>query len=200
MAHLLEREGAPQSTLRLGLATVDATHPDYTKLSVMNTLLGGAFSSRITTNIREDKGYTYSPRSAVVDRVGSAVWYEGADVTAEVTGASLVEIFKEIELLASEAPTAEELKGVQNYMAGIFVLRNSSRSAIISQLAFLELHGLDKTYLTDYVQNVHGVTPEEVSNIARKYLDSASMHLTIVGDTATVTPQLKEVKALEAYQ
>ena len=197
---LIEREGAPQSTLRLGLATVDATHPDYTKLSVMNTLLGGAFSSRITTNIREDKGYTYSPRSAVVDRVGSAVWYEGADVTAEATGASLVEIFKEIELLASEAPTAEELKGVQNYMAGIFVLRNSSRSAIISQLAFLELHGLDKTYLTDYVQNVHGVTPEEVSNIARKYLDSASMHLTIVGDTATVTPQLKAVKALEAYQ
>ena len=197
---LIEREGAPQSTLRLGLATVDATHPDYTKLNVMNTLLGGAFSSRITSNIREDKGYTYSPRSAVVDRLGSAVWYEGADVTAEATGASLVEIFKEIELLASEAPTAEELKGVQNYMAGIFVLRNSSRSAIISQLAFLELHGLDKTYLTDYVQNVHSVTPEEVSNMARKYLDNASMHLTIVGDTATVTPQLKEVKALEAYQ
>ncbi|MDY6925876.1 MAG: pitrilysin family protein [Pseudomonadota bacterium] len=197
---LIEREGAPQSTLRLGLATVDATHPDYTKLSVMNTLLGGAFSSRITANIREDKGYTYSPRSAVVDRLGSAVWYEGADVTAEATGASLVEIFKEIELLASEAPTTEELKGVQNYMAGIFVLRNSSRSAIISQLAFLELHGLDKTYLTDYVQNVHGVTPEEVSNMAKKYLDNASMHLTIVGDTATVTPQLKEVKALEAYQ
>lgn len=197
---LIEREGAPQSTLRLGLATVDATHPDYTKLNVMNTLLGGAFSSRITANIREDKGYTYSPRSAVVDRLGSAVWYEGADVTAEATGASLIEIFKEIELLASEAPTAEELKGVQNYMAGIFVLRNSSRSAIISQLAFLELHGLDKTYLTDYVQNVHGVTPEEVSNMAKKYLDNASMHLTIVGDTATVTPQLKEVKALEAYQ
>jgi len=197
---LIEREGAPQSTLRLGLATVDATHPDYTKLSVMNTLLGGAFSSRITSNIREDKGYTYSPRSAVVDRLGSAVWYEGADVTAEATGASLVEIFKEIELLASEAPTAEELKGVQNYMAGIFVLRNSSRSAIISQLAFLELHGLDKAYLTDYVKNVHSVTPEEVSNMARKYLDNASMHLTIVGDTATVTPQLKEVKALEAYQ
>ena len=197
---LIEREGAPQSTLRLGLATVDATHPDYTKLSVMNTLLGGAFSSRITTNIREDKGYTYSPRSAVVDRLGSAVWYEGADVTAEATGASLVEIFKEIELLASEAPTAEELKGVQNYMAGIFVLRNSSRSAIISQLAFLELHGLDKAYLTDYVKNVHSVTPEEVSNMAKKYLDNASMHLTIVGDTATVTPQLKEVKALEAYQ
>ena len=197
---LIEREGAPQSTLRLGLSTVDANHPDYTKLSVMNTLLGGAFSSRITSNIREDKGYTYSPRSAVVDRVGSAVWYEGADVTAEATGASLMEIFKEIDLLANEAPPAEELKGVQNYMAGIFVLRNSSRSAIISQLTFLELHGLDESYLTDYVQNVHGVTPEEVSNTAKKYLDSDKMHLTIVGDTATVTPQLKEVKALEAYQ
>ncbi|GGF62634.1 M16 family metallopeptidase [Alteromonas lipolytica] len=196
---IIERTGAPQSTLRLGLAAVDATHPDYTKLSVMNTLLGGAFSSRITSNIREDKGYTYSPRSAVVDRVGSAVWYEGADVTAEATGASLMEIFKEIALLSDEAPAEEELKGVQNYMAGIFVLRNSSRSAIISQLAFLELHGLDKSYLQNYVQNVYGVTPEQVSETAKKYLDAGKMHLTVVGDTATVMPQLKEVEALKAY-
>lgn len=197
---IIEREDAPQSTLRLGLTTVDASHPDFNSLNVMNTLLGGAFSSRITSNIREDKGYTYSPRSAVINRVGSAVWYEGADVTAEATGASLMEIFKEIDRLSSEAPSTEELKGVQNYMAGIFVLRNSSRSAIISQLAFLELHGLDKSYLTDYVQNVYGVTPEEVSEIARKYLDVNKMHLTIVGDTESVAPQLKEVKALKAYQ
>ena len=196
---LLEREDAPQSTLRLGLATLAPAHEDYMKMSLMNTLLGGAFASRITSNIREDKGYTYSPRSAMVDRVGTGVWYEAADVTAESTGAALDEIIKEINLLANEAPTAEELEGIKNYMAGIFVLRNSSRTAIISQLAFTELHGLDESYLADYVKTIYAITPEEIKAVTAKYLDVNKMHLTIVGDTESVMPQLKEVEALKPF-
>lgn len=196
---LLEREAAPQSTLRLGLSTLSPAHDDYMKVSVMNTLLGGAFASRITSNIREDKGYTYSPRSAMVNRVGTGVWYEAADVTAESTGAALDEIIKEINLLATEAPTAEELEGIKNYMAGIFVLRNSSRTAIISQLAFTELHGLDKSYLADYVKTIYAITPEEIKAVTAKYLDVNKMHLTIVGDTESVMPQLKEVEALKPF-
>jgi len=161
--------------------------------------LGGAFSSRITANIREDKGYTYSPRSTVVARVGTGVWYQGADVTAESTGASLNEIFKEIKLLASEPPSKEELDGFKNYMAGIFVLRNSSRAAIINQLSFLELHGLDKQYLQEYVQKVHSATPEQISVMVNKYLDINKMTLVVVGDAASVEPQLKQVKELEGY-
>ena len=196
---MLERKEAPQSTIRLGLATIAPSHPDYMGLNVMNTLLGGAFSSRITSNIREDKGYTYSPNSSVVTRVGSGLWYQGADVTAEATGASLHEIIKEINLLAKEAPGKEELTGIKNYMAGIFVLRNSSRSAIISQLAFIELHGLDKGYLEDYVKNVYAVSTEDISNVTKKYLNVGNMHLTVVGDTETVAPQLKEVEALTPF-
>jgi len=196
---MLEREDAPQSTLRLGLATLAPAHEDYMKMSLMNTLLGGAFASRITSNIREDKGYTYSPRSAMVDRVGTGVWYEAADVTAESTGAALDEIIKEINLLANEAPTAEELEGIKNYMAGIFVLRNSSRTAIISQLAFTELHGLDESYLADYVKTIYAITPEEIKAVTAKYLDVNKMHLTIVGDTESVMPQLKEVEALKPF-
>lgn len=196
---ILAREGAPQSTLRLGLATLSPAHDDYMKMSLMNTLLGGAFSSRITSNIREDKGYTYSPRSSMVDRVGTGVWYEAADVTAESTGAALDEIIKEINLLATEAPTAEELEGIKNYMAGIFVLRNSSRTAIISQLAFTELHGLDESYLADYVKTIYAITPEEIKAVTAKYLDVNKMHLTIVGDTESVMPQLKEVEALKPF-
>jgi zinc protease len=196
---MLERKDAPQSTLRLGLATIPPSHPDYMGLNVMNTLLGGAFSSRITSNIREDKGYTYSPNSSVVTRVGSGLWYQGADVTAEATGASLHEIVKEINLLAKEVPSQEELSGIQNYMAGIFVLRNSSRSAIISQLAFIELHGLDQRYLEDYVKTVYAISPKDISDVTKKYLKVDNMHLTIVGDTKAVAPQLKEIEALKPF-
>lgn len=195
---IIDRPNAPQSTLRLGLATIAPDHEDAMSMNVMNTLLGGAFSSRITSNIREDKGYTYSPRSSVMDRVGTGFWYQGADVTAESTAASLREIVKEINLLASENPSKEELSGVQNYMAGIFVLRNSSRSAIISQLAFTELHGLDASYLQTYVDNIYATTPADVSNAVKQYLDVSKMHLVIVGDETDVKTQLKTLDGVLA--
>ncbi len=89
---LLDRPGAPQSTLVIGLPVIDPSHPDYTRLRVMNSLLGGSFGSRITRNIRENKGYTYSPRSSIDPRYRVADWIEVADVTTEHTGNSLKEI------------------------------------------------------------------------------------------------------------
>ncbi|NMP30320.1 insulinase family protein [Thalassotalea sp. M1531] len=196
---LIDRPDAPQSTIRLGLATFGPEHEDYLEMAMMNTLLGGAFSSRITSNIREDKGYTYSPRSRVVNRVGTGLWYQGADVTAESTGASLYEIFEEIRLLAKEPPGKEELDGIKNYMSGIFVLSNSSRSAIINQLSFLALHGLSDQYLKQYVAKVFDATPEQISAMVTKYLTAEKMTLVVVGDIATVEPQLKALEALKQY-
>lgn len=196
---MLEREKAPQSTVRLGLATFGPSHEDYIEMTMMNTLLGGAFSSRITSNIREDKGFTYSPRSVVINRVGSGLWYQGADITVESTGAALHEVFKEIALLSKEPPSVEELEGIKNYMAGIFVLRNSSRAAIINQLAFIELHGLSADYLTQYVDKIHNISAEKVSEMAAKYLDSQKMTLVIVGDAEAIEPQLKQLEQLKTY-
>ena len=196
---MLEREKAPQSTIRLGLATISPAHQDAMKMTMTNSLLGGSFSSRITSNIREDKGYTYSPSSAVVNRVNAGLWYQAADITAESTGAALNEIFKEINTLANEAPSKEELSGIQNYMAGIFVLQNSSRSAIINQLAFMELHQLNDNYLKDYVSNIYKVTPKDISDTVKNYLTPEKMTLVVVGDKAQITPQLKAVDALKGY-
>lgn len=194
--HLVDRPGAPQSTLRIGLPTLDPSEADYTALQVMNSLLGGSFGSRITANIREDKGYTYSPRSSVANRYRAAHWVQSADVTTSVTGPSLREIFYEIDRLQDEPPSPDELEGIQNYMAGIFVLRNSSRQGIINQLAFLDLHGLDDDYLTGYVQRVYDVTPEEVSRIAQTYLRDDEMAIVVVGDRGAVESQLEEYGSL----
>ena len=188
--HLIDRPDAPQSTIRFGLPTVDPSHEDYMALTVTNALLGGSFGSRITTNIREDKGYTYSPFSSVSTRYRAAHWVQSADVTSEATGASLVEIIKEIDRLQAEAPSEQELEGIQNYLAGVFVLQNSSLGGIIGQLAFLDLHGLGESYLTGYVGNIYGVTPEIVRQTAEMYLDDAQMTLVVVGDEATAAGQI----------
>jgi len=191
--HMRDRPGAPQSTIYLGLPVVDPSHKDYMALQVTDALLGGAFSSRITANIRENKGYTYSPNSFVSTRYRDAYWVEVADVTTEVTGPSLKEIFYEINRLQSEAPSAEELRGIQNNLAGIFVLQNSSRGGIIGQLAFLNLHGLDEKFLTEYVKNIYAVTPAEVQRIAQTYLRDEDMTIAITGDVKKIKAQVEQV-------
>jgi predicted Zn-dependent peptidase len=188
---LIDRPGAVQSTVYLGLPVADPSESDWIAQGVTNSLLGGSFNSRITTNIREDKGYTYSPFSQVSARYRDAYWVEVADVTTDVTGASLKEIFYEIDRLQSEPPSEEELRGIQNFMAGTFVLTNSSPSGIINVLRFLDLHGLDRSYLTGYVQDVYAVTPEEVSRIAREALDDERMLIVIAGDEAVITDQVR---------
>jgi predicted Zn-dependent peptidase len=188
---MIDRPNAPQTTIMLGLPTIDPSHPDYLPLTVANSLLGGSFGSRITSNIREDKGYTYSPVSTINAGYRVATWYEQADVTTEHTGASLQEISKEIKRLQKEAPSVEELEGIQNYVAGVFVLQNSTPQGIISQLNFIDFHGLDKSYLTDRVKNIYSITPEKVKQLAGQYFKYEDMTLVLVGDKKQLEKQIK---------
>jgi predicted Zn-dependent peptidase len=187
---LLDRPGAVQSTINLGVPVPDPTSADYTALEVTDALLGGSFGSRITSNIREQKGYTYSPFSQVSARARDAYWAETADVTTDKTGASLTEIFGEVDRLRREAPSAQELRGIQNYVAGIFTLRNGSRGGVASQLQFLDVHGLPDSYLTGYVGRVMATSPEDVRRVAESYLAPERMTLVVVGDKKTVEAQV----------
>jgi predicted Zn-dependent peptidase len=166
------------------------SHQDWVALEVTDALLGGAFGSRITANIREDKGYTYSPFSSIESHPGVASWVETADVTTKVTGESIKEIFKEIDRLRKEAPPADELRGIQNNLAGIFVVQNASRTGVIGRLAFVDQYGLGDSYLSSYVKRVMAVTPADVQRIANQHLTPDSMTLVVVGDVKTVKEQL----------
>ena len=190
---IIDRPNAAQSTIMMGLPVADPSAGDYTELELMNTLLGGSFGSRITSNIREDKGYTYSPYSNISSRYKTAVWSESADVTSEHTGASLKEITNEVKRLQTEAPSDEELEGFKNYAAGLFVLRNSSPNGIISQLQFVDLHDLDEDYLKNKVKTIYEVTPQEIQAMATKYIDLDKMTIVIVGDQAQVNNQLQDI-------
>jgi zinc protease len=185
-----DRPGAAQSTLIVGMPVPNPTSPDAIPLAVTNALLGGSFGSRITSNIREQKGYTYSPRSELSRRYRDAYWAESADVTTQFTGPSLKEIFGEIDRLSKEPPADAELKGIQRYMSGLFVIQNSSRSALIAQLRYVDFQGLGNEYLSTYVQKINAVTPDEVRKETAEYIKPEEMTIVVVGDKAKISEQL----------
>ena len=185
-----DRPGAPQSTLIVGLPVPPATSPDAVPLGVTNALLGGSFNSRITANIREQKGYTYSPRSEISRRYHDGYWAETADVTTQYTGPSLKEIFGEITRMQKELVSDAELKGIQNYLSGIFVIQNSNRSALIGQLENVDFQGLGENYLKTYVFKVNAVTPVVVQKMTRDYIKPEEMTIVVVGDKSKISDQL----------
>jgi predicted Zn-dependent peptidase len=181
---LVDSPGAPQSSVRMAVPVPDPASALYFQTTLMNSLLGGTFGSRITSNIREDKGYSYSPDSSINARRGGALWVMSAEVTAEHTAAAITEIFKEIDRLQREPPAAEELSPVKAYRAGVFVVSNSSPNGILGQLAFMDLHGLPDDFLTHWVARIQAVTPAEVSAIARQYIRPERMTVVVAGDLA----------------
>lgn len=189
--HIVDRPGAPQSTVIVGIPAIDPSNADFVPMAVMNTLLGGAFSSRITKNIREDKGYTYSPYSQLSVRYRDGYWAQNADVTTTVTGPSIKEILAEVDRLQAEPPSQAELEGIQNYLAGTYVLQNSSRGGITNQLQYMDLHGLPADYASTYVKRVYAVTPQQVTAVAKKYIDDDRATIVVVGDLKVIEPQLK---------
>jgi predicted Zn-dependent peptidase len=187
---LIDRPDAPQSTIMIGQRVPDPSSAAWIPLEVTDSLLGGSFGSRITSNIREQKGYTYSPYSTVSANVKTSSWVETADVTTAVTGAALQEIVNEITRLGKEAPPAAEVQGIQRNLAGTFVVQNASRGGVIGQLAFVDRHGLGDDYLARYVERVNTVTPEQVRTTAADFLVPSTMTVVVVGDTKVVKDQL----------
>jgi predicted Zn-dependent peptidase len=197
---LVDSPGAPQSSVRMAVPVPDPASAQYFQTTMMNSLLGGTFGSRITANIRENKGYSYSPDSSIDAHRGEAMWVMSAEVTAEHTAAAITEIFNEISRLQAEAPTNAELDPIKNYRAGVFVIANSSPNGVLGQLAFINLHGLPDDFLTTWVRNIRSVTPDQVTAMAREYIRPERMTVVVAGDLAKVgesvraLPQFRDIK------
>jgi zinc protease len=191
---VVNRPGASQSTIYMGLPVITPGSKDFIPLEVTDSILGGSFMSRITSNIREEKGYTYSPRSSIESNLQDAVWAERADVTTQFTGASLSEILKEVNRLRTQAPPEKELQGIQNGMAGVFILRNSSRQGIINMLKFVDVHHLPANYLDNYIPTMFAVKPPDVQGMMEKYVDPNKMTIVVVGDQVKIDSQLTPFK------
>ncbi|HEY0623081.1 MAG TPA: pitrilysin family protein [Sphingomonas sp.] len=196
---LVDRPGAPQSTFSIAYPAPRAGTAEDIPMRVSNALLGGAFSSRITRNIREAKGYTYSPGSSLAFYPSNAVWTFNADVTTAVTGPALKEVFHEIRTLQAAAPGDEEAAGMRQYMAGLFVIQNSTPGALVGSLATRDSLGLPRDWMDKYVPATLAVTPAQIS-AAAKNLPLDKLTLVVVGDLKVVTPQLQELPELKGIE
>ncbi|HEX8572604.1 MAG TPA: pitrilysin family protein [Allosphingosinicella sp.] len=197
---LVDRPDAAQSTMRIAFPAPVAGDPSDLRFRVTNALLGGAFNSRITTNIREKRGYTYSPGSGVTWNPGEAMWAFNADVTTDVTGPALKEVIGEIRRLQTEPPTATEAAGMRTYMAGIFVLQNASPAGLINSIANRDFHGLPSNWLESYIPGVLAVDAPAMREIAARQLPLERMTIVVVGDLAKVEPQLKALPELQGVK
>jgi predicted Zn-dependent peptidase len=170
-----------QTAIRIGRIMVNKMHPDYLRLKVLNTILGGYFGSRLMTNIREEKGYTYGIGSSLVSMQNSGFFYISSEVGSAVTDRAIDEIYLEIEKLQNELVSEEELNLVRNYMLGTFLRSLDGPFALSESYKSLIEYGLDSDYFKNYIGIIKSVTAEQIMELARKYLDRNSLYELKVG-------------------
>lgn len=187
--HLVHLPGAVQSQVQVGNLAITRRDPDWYRMLLANSIYGGAFHSRLVINIREQKGYTYSPRSGV-----SALRHHGyfsvhAAVRNEVVAATLTEIFYEMDRMRSLPVTAEELDSARNYLSGVFSLGVGTLDGVLGQLSSVYLERMPEDYLETYRERIRSLTAEDVLQAARRHFDSANAQIVIVGDRAQIGEQ-----------
>ena len=179
--HLIEKKGAVQSALRIGKPFFNRAHPDYPGMAVLNTILGGYFGSRLMSNIREDKGYTYGIGSAVASMKQDGYFFISTEVGADVTNAAIEEIYKEIEILKDEHVDNEELEMARNYMLGTFLKGMDGAFQLAERFKSIYLYDLDYSYYDRYLQKIKTIQADELRDLARKYFDLSGFYEIVVG-------------------
>jgi len=197
--YLVHLPGAVQTQILAGCHAITRKHPDWIKLGLTNSLYGGAFNSRLVMNIREDKGYTYSPRSGVNALRQHGYFSVSAAVRNDVVAASLTEIFYEMDKLRSVPVPEPELADAQNYLSGVFSMGLATQNGLLGQIAVVALNELPDDYLETYRARLRALTPTDLLETARKYLDSANMQIVVVGDRAQVESQAALFGELEVF-
>ena len=193
---LIDRPGAKQSTILMGLPLRSITTPGYSDLSQANALLGGAgLLSRLDQNLREDKGWTYGVQTQLDPLQNGSLWMLYADVNTPDTAPALREIFRELSRLAKDPLDPQELKRIQNYRAGHFLMGASSREGLIGQLQFVDHHELGPDWLPGYLQRLQAVTPDGVRRAAAE-IDPAGMTVVVAGDLSRIKSDLVGIESL----
>ncbi len=187
--HLVHLPGTVQAQVLVGNRAITRHHPDWMPLLLANAVFGGAFNSRLVMNIREQKGYTYSPRSSVTSLRQHGYFTAAAAVRNEVTAATLTEIFYELDRMRSLPVGNDELNDTKFYLSGVFSLGLATQDGLAGQLATVYLNHLSEDYLETYRDQVHALTSADVLAAARKHFDSANAQIVVVGDRAQVEEQ-----------
>jgi zinc protease len=187
---VVTRPGSVQTTLELGSFGPLRGDPDYEAADVANAIYGGTFSSRLVANIREDKGYTYSPFSRLNAYQVAGTLVTGADVRNEVTAPSLNEIQYELNRLATTTPTEEELSKAKRYLVGNDAIQLQARTSLSAQLAGIWVDGLPPEEIGIYGQKVANTTSNEVDAAAKRYFPASRTAIVAVGEEKVIREAL----------
>jgi zinc protease len=197
---VVDREAGAQTELRLAHAGVPRTHPDRTRLGVLNALLGGKFTSRLNLNLRERHGFTYGVSSRFVDRRGPGPFVVAAAVANEVVGAATRETLSEIARLRTEAVGSDELAETRDYLLGVFPYTLQTHSDVLARLAELTLWQLPDDHYERALEQVATTTPEHVLELAQRHLAPDAAAIVAVGPATTLTAQLEEFGKVEVVE
>lgn len=189
--YLIDKPGAAQSVVRIGHVGPARDTPDYFALQVLNTILGGAFTSRLNQNLRETHGYTYGAGSAFALRRAGGPFVAQASVVTAKTDSSLIEFLKELRRIRDETVPAAELEKAKQYI--ILGLPGDFETTAGSAFRFRDLlvYGLPLDYYTGYIDQVKAVTAADVQRVARRYIDPDKFDIVIVGDRSQIEAGLK---------
>jgi predicted Zn-dependent peptidase len=190
---LLEKADAPQSYLLLGMPGLLRSSDEFVAASVAFQVLGGGMASRLFRNLREDKGYTYGIYARGDSRLLAGVSFVVGSVKADVTGAALKELLRELGRLRDEPVSPEELEDAKNALVLGLPADFATAGAIAGRLGELAVYGLPDDYWNRYAENVRKVTPEDVRRFAARRLDPARLTVVMVANPAVVRPQLADL-------
>lgn len=189
--HIVDRPGGAQTELRIGHAGVPRTNPDYIPLIVLNTLLGGKFTSRINLNLRERHGYTYGASSRFTPRLGPGPFVVDAAVATESAGAAAAETLGELRRIREELVEPRELEETLSYVGGVFPYTFQTTSDLAKRLETLAVYGLPNDYFERYLERLPTITREDLLTVARRHLHPDRIAVVAVGPAETLVPQLE---------
>jgi zinc protease len=188
--YFVDRPGSIQSAIYIGNVSIPRKDKDYFAIRTANTIYGGSFYSRLTRNIRETKGYTYSPFSSANTLAKSGSFVAGAFVRNEVTGPTLLEIFYELDRMRVLPVTDEELNAAKEFSTGNFSVELASQFGLAGRINTIYTYDLDKNFINDFRPKIEGLTTADIQRAAAKYFDTYHAAIVIVGDWEKVKDQV----------
>ncbi len=188
--YFVDRPGSVQSTIVMGTLAPPRKSADYIPLRTANMIYGGAFYSRLTRNIREDKGYTYSPFSVADLRRRAGMFWTGASVRNAVTGPTILEMLYELDRMRVAPVTQEELDSAKTYSLGTLSLEIETQAGLAGRINTIYTYQLPYNFLQSFHERVSALTPADIQKSAAKYFDTYRGAIVIVGDYAQVKDQV----------
>ncbi len=188
--YLVDKAAAPQSSVRIGTVGVPRSSQDYFPLLVMNTVLGGSFTSRLNQNLRETHGYTYGARSSFAMRREAGPFVASAEVVGTKTDSSLIEFFRELRAVSDTVPR-DELEKTKRYLQLQLPGDFETTGGIAGELLAVALYDLPLDYFDSYTDRIAAVTQADVQRVARKYVQAGAMQVVVVGDRESIEPAIR---------